>query len=426
MTLALYGKSRKRKAGLVGTALLAVVFATVAALWVVTLAFAHHLNYTITTPTCENQDWKVEVTTGTWDNWREAVVTITDGSTPDFEPAADWNSGAGPFVYKGANRTIISMSGTGTVHSSGKVEQYKGSFGDNWGAFGIDDNDTSFSALAAFPSGYDNSGNTVVLWGSELMRVTGRSADGKTLTVERGYGGTTATSHSGTFTGISRWVRTVLDGAVVTNPNSNPNTIVWDLDFDSSSCDPQYTLTATKLDANNVDPQDWDITVTINGQPTTDAASVTVPLATGDSGSIDESWGGAGDATHEFEKMECYDEGQQEPFLTRTDPLPFSFGPLGEVSHNITCYITNKPTGHTITAEKVVCESEADLPNWAGGSQSLDHTRVQNFVDREQWPLPLRSELGLRDPRPGQRRRPFRMTTPVTTRTSRTSSAPSS
>ena len=42
MTLALYGKSRKRKAGLVGTAMLAVVFAAVAALWVVTLAFAHH------------------------------------------------------------------------------------------------------------------------------------------------------------------------------------------------------------------------------------------------------------------------------------------------------------------------------------------------------------------------------------------------
>ncbi|GIW14683.1 MAG: hypothetical protein KatS3mg063_0536 [Tepidiforma sp.] len=42
MTLALYGKSRRRKGALLTAALLAVIVATVGALGAITSAFAHH------------------------------------------------------------------------------------------------------------------------------------------------------------------------------------------------------------------------------------------------------------------------------------------------------------------------------------------------------------------------------------------------
>ncbi len=42
MTLALYGKSRRRQGALITAALLAVIIATIGALSAITSAFAHH------------------------------------------------------------------------------------------------------------------------------------------------------------------------------------------------------------------------------------------------------------------------------------------------------------------------------------------------------------------------------------------------
>ena len=55
MTLALYGKSRKRRGSLLLAALLAVLAATVGGLAVISSAFAHMAEYS-TTATC-NGDW---------------------------------------------------------------------------------------------------------------------------------------------------------------------------------------------------------------------------------------------------------------------------------------------------------------------------------------------------------------------------------
>ncbi|MCA9825086.1 MAG: VWA domain-containing protein, partial [Dehalococcoidia bacterium] len=45
----------------------------------------------------------------------------------------------------------------------------------------------------------------------------------------------------------------------------------------------------------------------------------------------------------------------------------------------VVCFY-NEREGFTITAEKVVCDAETDLPNWAG-SGAVDHDRVEQFVN---------------------------------------------
>ncbi len=130
MTLALYGKSKQRQVGLIGLALLAALIGIIAAFLVATNAFAHHLDEKETLPTCDNGGtYLFEAYTGGWSGYREAVVSVSQGSVPPFQSPSQWDGGTGPFVYHGNTKTIISISGTGSVDSAGTVKQYGGSFG---------------------------------------------------------------------------------------------------------------------------------------------------------------------------------------------------------------------------------------------------------------------------------------------------------
>ncbi len=52
-----------------------------------------------------------------------------------------------------------------------------------------------------------------------------------------------------------------------------------------------------------------------------------------------------------------------------------------DVQGDVTCTFNNRPAPMiTITAEKVICDAETYLPNWAG-SGAVNHDRVQSFVD---------------------------------------------
>ena len=76
MTLALYGKSRKRQGSLLLAALLAIIAASVGGLAIIGSAFAHHLVIDTQLPTCQNnQSWYLKVTEGGWSGYREAVHT---------------------------------------------------------------------------------------------------------------------------------------------------------------------------------------------------------------------------------------------------------------------------------------------------------------------------------------------------------------
>ncbi len=224
MTLALYGKSKKRQGGLLFTAFMAIMVAAIAGVALIGTAFAHHLESSVKTPTCQDQSWNVNVVEGSWSSYREAVLTVTDGTTPvamRFTPFLD---------NGGSNSTILTASGTGTVHTSGNVKQYTGAFSDGEdNSTNINDSTTSLvhSSNVAWES--DWTVGQVFIWDSELMKITARSGDGKTLTVERGFGDTAAASHTSNSQG--RWVRGSLEGS--------PNTVSWDLDFDYHKLQPR-------------------------------------------------------------------------------------------------------------------------------------------------------------------------------------------
>lgn len=222
MTLALYGKSRRRQGSLLLAAFLAIIAASVGGLALITSAFAHHLENTIKTPTCQDPSWEVTVYEGQWSNYREAVLTVTDPTTP---VALRFS----PYLDNGYSDTILTASGSGPVHTAGKVEQYTGSFTDGENnATNINDSITTLVHSGIGGSQWDSSyvAGQVMKWDDELMKITARSADGTTLTVERGFGDTDPASH--TSNAQARWVRGSLEGS--------PNTVSWNLDFDPADC----------------------------------------------------------------------------------------------------------------------------------------------------------------------------------------------
>ena len=90
MTLALYGKSRRRQGGLILAALLAILVATVGGLSVITSAFAHHATVT-GKATCAATDgtftvnWEVENSQA--DKWMHIdSVSVDAGTTPTISP----------------------------------------------------------------------------------------------------------------------------------------------------------------------------------------------------------------------------------------------------------------------------------------------------------------------------------------------------
>src|SRR5689334_16830848 len=181
MTLALYGKSRKRQGGLALAALIAVMMAALAGLATLTSVFAHHLVLTQQAPTCGNNlAWNLVVSEGSWSSYREAVPSNITGSTPvalRFDPYIDNGTGS---------TTILSANGTGVVHTAGTMKLYTGSFA------AAGNTDTSSTDINSSTTSLVHSGGTawnanfiagkVILWDSELMKITARSADGKTLT----------------------------------------------------------------------------------------------------------------------------------------------------------------------------------------------------------------------------------------------------
>src|SRR6185312_12912742 len=100
MTLALYGKSRKRQGGLLLAALLAVIAATIGGLMLIGTAFAHIANYTATAQ-C-NRNWVANANYsqgGTLNNADDRRLIILHGITVDGQSyAASWSSGAGNFT----------------------------------------------------------------------------------------------------------------------------------------------------------------------------------------------------------------------------------------------------------------------------------------------------------------------------------------
>jgi len=224
MTLALYGKSRKRQGSLLLAALLAIIAASVGGLAIIGSAFAHHLVIDTQLPTCQNnQSWYLKVTEGGWSGYREAVLTITDNTTP---VALEFS----PFIDDGQGTYIINASGTGSVHTAGKVDQYLGDFTTVTDNSTTDINSSTTSLVhsggTAWNAGFVS--GKVLKWGNELMMITARSGDGKTLTVTRGYGNSSASSHSVDAQGI--WVRGALD------TGSSMETVTWDLDANPTDC----------------------------------------------------------------------------------------------------------------------------------------------------------------------------------------------
>ena len=220
MTLALYGKSRKRQGGLLFAALLAVVIAAAGALFGATIARAHHLNEVINPPECSDQDWQVRVYTGTWNNWREAALENVGGTETVAMPFS-------PFIYKGANTDILNLTGAGSVETSGTVRQYTGSW-----VSGVDIGTTTNFTVNSTDTVLVNedwngySIGDIIRWDDELMRVTAIS--GGNMTVERGYGYSTAVAHDDAAAGndIFRWQR-----------GSSEDSTTWNLNFDSTDCE---------------------------------------------------------------------------------------------------------------------------------------------------------------------------------------------
>ncbi|MGB4862136.1 MAG: hypothetical protein WBO97_06730, partial [Tepidiformaceae bacterium] len=227
MTLALYGKSRKRQGGLLFTAFMAIMVAAIAGVALIGTAFAHHLVISSKLPTCKNNSaWNLVVSEGGWSSYREAVLTTTDNTTPvqlRYSPYIDDGSGS---------TTILSANGIGAVHTAGQVDQYLGSF-TNSGFTDTSSDDITSSATSLVHSGSSAwnanfvSGK-VMKWGSELMLITERSDDGTTLTVTRGFGDSTATLHNINEQGI--WVRGNLD------TGSSAETVSWNLQSDAPVC----------------------------------------------------------------------------------------------------------------------------------------------------------------------------------------------
>ena len=197
MTLALYGKPRRRQGGLLLLGLLAVLAAMLAGVATFTSAFAHHLDEDIKAPTCADPTWRVKVMTGWWSDYREAGLTTTDNTTPvamRFSPYIADSDG-----------DIVDASGSGTVHTAGTVTQYTGSFGNpESNVSSVDATATSLTRGSNTVWGSSYQAGTVILWENELMKVTARSGDGLTLTVERGFGDSDPSNHSSSVT-LNSW-----------------------------------------------------------------------------------------------------------------------------------------------------------------------------------------------------------------------------
>ena len=214
MTLALYGKTKRRQSGLMLAALMAILFAALGGVAVISSAFAHHLEPDIKPPTCQDQSWRINVNTGQWSEFREAVLTNTTGSVAMVRT---------PFVSNSFNTSILSVSGTGAVHLAGDVTQYLGAFSSPVQIDAIDSSTTSLHASSGTFAGYLS--NDVILVGTEMMKVTG-IPDSTHLTVTRGFG-TAASAH--VAGSVSRWVRGGVDLL------GNPHTITWNLNFDPAT-----------------------------------------------------------------------------------------------------------------------------------------------------------------------------------------------
>ena len=93
--------------------------------------------------------------------------------------------------------TILSANGTGAVHTAGKVDQYLGSFTDGEPiAANMTASQTTITRLGGGAWDGDYQPGQVLQIDSELMKITLRSADDLTLTVQRAFGDSSATTHS--------------------------------------------------------------------------------------------------------------------------------------------------------------------------------------------------------------------------------------
>ncbi|GIW17957.1 MAG: hypothetical protein KatS3mg064_1114 [Tepidiforma sp.] len=135
MTLALYGKSRRRKGALLTAALLAVIVATVGALGAITSAFAHHTEYA-KSGTCDG--WTAHA--GYVGGSGKRLVIIENVTIGGTNYQASWSTGFatgagtsnGIQTYSGGNIDGKSLSGAPGGVASGTNVKY-------W--FGVDSSD---------------------------------------------------------------------------------------------------------------------------------------------------------------------------------------------------------------------------------------------------------------------------------------------
>lgn len=234
MTLALYGKSKHRQGVLLLGGIVAILLAVAAALLTVTLASAHTISKQVKTPTCADPSWSVFVKSdnnfGT-DYW-EVVLTTTSGSPTLDEPYS-------PYLVLG-NTTLVDESGSGDVNFAGNAQLFRGSFGSSiavgtftWWILPPSATDDEIYRLDTFPGAY--AVGRIIKWDNELMKITAVDNSGgwgglNTLTVERGFAGTTIASHNTNydlFPDISVWTR---------QDNTADDTESWNLNFDVDSC----------------------------------------------------------------------------------------------------------------------------------------------------------------------------------------------
>lgn len=252
MTLALTGKSGKRRGILAIAALLAVVAAIGAAMMFVSVAFAHHLEMTVNEPSCDDQDWSVHVTTGGWSQWREAVLSASGSTTI--------NMTYDRFVYKGAtDKDIVNVSGSGAVDTSGTVTHYQGSWGDGAWLPAINAATTTLTRPAGFPYGPWPAGyvaGQIIKIDDEVMKIQTR-VDNQNLTVTRGWAYSAAVAHPGFFgvTTVERWSRGAQD-----NDDPSKDTRSWNLHFDPKDCTGHIKITKRVVNVED-DPFEFDFSI---------------------------------------------------------------------------------------------------------------------------------------------------------------------
>ncbi|MEZ4494546.1 MAG: hypothetical protein R3C29_14695 [Dehalococcoidia bacterium] len=336
MTLALYGKSRKRQAGLAGVGLLAAVLAAVAALWAITSAFAHHAEYDASAQ-CDDS-WHSTAKYVGGQETRLILIRNVKVNGVAYDPS--WTSDVSFTALTGGEptttilgTTYTSLGGRWVAVPSGTTHYWAGQ--DN----GFDVFDRSGA------SGYDDSG---AAWAGQVRLY--RVSD---------------------FFGTPTWQYRSGESISVDKPD-----------------DREFCLHLGKVTVNDPGQASFDVSITGPNAPGTQSISagglthVEIDVAgsdhqhpqNGDSQdfaiaevNLPPGWTQIGvkviENHHSGAPATC--DGIQQ----WDAPGTVNINDMDEGDEYTVCFRNEYQSREfTVTAEKVVCDTEADLPNWGTGA----------------------------------------------------------